>query len=229
MEWRVSRDVAGAELAAAAFIAQMLAQASEVRGAATFAISGGRSPWRMFDRLSVQDVEWKLVHLFQVDERIVPAGDPARNWSHFLRSPLSGRIPPGNLHPMPVELDDVELAAGRYSATLAHWAGVPPQLDVVHLGIGEDGHTASLFADDILLQDRRHWVGVSRAYEGHRRLTLTLPVLNAARTVVWFSVGGGRRAVLERLHAADPGIVACQIQRERAIVFTEQDAAPAAA
>ena len=227
MEWCVTRDAPEAELAAAAFIAQTLALAIEARGSATLAISGGRSPWRMFDRLSVEEVGWGRLHLFQVDERIVPAGDPERNWSHFVKGPLAARIPARNLHPMPVELDDVEQAVGRYSATLAQWAGVPPRLDVVHLGIGQDGHTASLFADDVLLEDRRHWVGVSRPYQGHRRLTLTLPVLNAARTVVWFSVGSGRRAILERLQAADPGIAASHVRRERAVVFTDQDAAPA--
>src|SRR5690606_38355539 len=141
-------------------------------------------------------VEWDRVHILQVDERVVPLDDDARNWSHFLEGSLAERIPKQNRHPMPVE-EDAELAVGRYSATLIQWAGVPPQLDVVHLGIGEDGHTASLFADDVLLQDRRRWGGVGKGYEGHRRLILTLPVLNSARSVVWFDVGAGRREILK--------------------------------
>jgi len=225
MKWLVSQDAAEAERAAATFIAERLVQAVEARGWATLAISGGRSPWTMFGHLAALDVDWDAVHVFQVDERIVPLHDPARNWAHFLDSPLARRIPDSNAHPMPVDIGDLELAIGRYSATLIEWASVPPQLDVVHLGLGEDGHTASLFADDTLLQDRRHWVGVSRAYEGHRRLTLTLAVLNSARTVVWFAVGAGRRAILMRLKKGDPEIAASHVQRDRSVVFTDQDLA----
>src|SRR5690606_1539765 len=176
----------------------------------------------MFERLDDESVQWYRVHILQVDERIVPLDDKARNWSHFLEGSLAERIPRQNRHPMPVE-EDPELAVGRYSATLIQWAGVPPQLDVVHLGIGEDGHTASLFADDRLLQDRRHWVGVSWVYEGHRRLTLTLPVLNSARTIAWFAIGAGRRDVLKRLRDGDESIAASHVQRNRAVVFTDVD------
>jgi 6-phosphogluconolactonase/glucosamine-6-phosphate isomerase/deaminase len=177
----------------------------------------------MFEKLSGLDVPWGSVHVFQVDERIVPLQHPARNWAQFLQSPLAACIPAGNAHPMPVDIADPELAVGRYSAKLIEWASVPPQLDLVHLGIGEDGHTASLFADDALLQDRRHWVGVSRVYQGHRRLTLTLPVLNSARSIVWFAVGPERRDILERLRRGDPGIAASHVQRDRSVVFTDQD------
>jgi len=222
VDWRISGDSAGAEQAAAAFIAECLRQAVKERGLATFAVSGGRSPWGMFERLADESVEWDRVHVLQVDERVVPLDDDARNWSHFLEGSLAERIPKQNRHPMPVE-EDAELAVGRYSATLIQWAGVPPQLDVVHLGIGEDGHTASLFADDVLLQDRRHWVGVSRVYEGHRRLTLTLPVLNSARVIAWFVIGAGRREVLERLRRGDESIAASHVQRGKAVVFTNVD------
>ena len=220
VEWRVSEDAAGAEGAAAAFIAQCLRQAMDERGLATVALSGGRSPWGMFERLADERVEWDRVHVLQVDERIVPLDDKARNWSHFLEGSLAERIPQQNRHPIPVEVD-AELAVGRYSATLIQWAGVPPQLDVVHLGIGEDGHTASLFTDDVLLQDRRHWVGVSRVYEGHRRLTLTLPVLNCARRIAWFAIGAKRREVLTRLRKGDESIAASHVRRDNAVVFTD--------
>lgn len=224
MEWRASKDAAAAADAAAQFVAQCLERAVQERGRATLAISGGRSPWEMFERLAGNDVHWDAVHVFQVDERIVPRGHPARNWSRFLGTPLAQFIPDSNAHPMPVEIDDLELAVGTYSATLAQWAGVPPQLDVVHLGIGADGHTASLFADDPLLRDRRHWVGVSRSYAGHRRLTLTLPVLNIARTVVWFAEGAGRRSALTRLYNGDTQIAASHVRRDRAVLFTDLDA-----
>ena len=223
MEWCTSEDRAAAEQAAAAFIAECLRQAVKERGLATLAVSGGRSPWQMFERLADESVEWDRVHVLQVDERIVPLDDKARNWSQFLEGSLAESIPEQNRHPMPVE-EDAELAVGRYSATLLQWAGVPPQLDVVHLGIGEDGHTASLFADDALLKDRRHWVGVSRIYEGHRRLTLTLPVLNSARTIAWFAVGAGRGEVLKRLRDGDESIAASHVRRDNSVVFTDVDA-----
>lgn len=224
MEWQVSESAAGAETAAASFIAQCLRDAVRQRGLATLAVSGGRSPWGMFERLAGLSVEWDCVHVLQVDERIVPLDHEARNWSQFLEGSLAERVPRQNRHPMPVE-EDSELAVGRYSATLLKLAGVPPQLDVVHLGLGQDGHTASLFADDALLEDRRHWVGVSRAYEGHRRLTLTLPVLNSARSIAWFVVGTGRREVLGRLRDGDKAIAAAHVQRDSAVVFTDVEPA----
>jgi 6-phosphogluconolactonase len=227
MEWHASEDAAGAERAAAQFIGRRLTQALEARGRATLAISGGRSPWGMFERLAAHDVDWSFVHVLQVDERIVPLAHDARNWRRFLENSLARRIPDANRHPMPVEIEDAQIAVGQYTRTLNEWAGAPPVLDVVHLGIGEDGHTASLFAGDPLLQDKRHWVGVSRRYGGFRRLTLTLPVLNRARSVVWFAVGAERRPVMLRLHAGDAAIPASHVQRDRAICFTDQDAAPA--
>jgi len=150
MEWRASTNAEAAEYAAAEFIARCLEGAVEARGLATLAISGGRSPWGMFERLAAHEPDWSVVHIFQVDERIVPIDSQARNWSRFLESPLAQRIGAKNRHPMPVEMEDHDVAIGRYSATLIQWAGAPPQLDVVHLGIGADGHTASLFADDTL-------------------------------------------------------------------------------
>jgi 6-phosphogluconolactonase len=229
VKWRVSEDAAAAARHAAEFIAERLAQALETRGRASFAVSGGRSPWPMFEHLASQDVDWSAVHVFQVDERIVPVDHTERNWKRFLENPLAHRIPEANRHPMPVEIENHELAAGRYTRTLGEYAGVPPALDVVHLGIGEDGHTASLFADDSLLRDTRHWVGVSRVYQGYRRLTLTLPVLNSAQTIVWFAVGASRRAILTRLNDGDPEIAASHVRRGRASCFTDKDAAPPAA
>jgi 6-phosphogluconolactonase len=126
----------------------------------------------------------------------VPLDHEARNWKRFLANPLARCIPHANRHAMPVEIEDSEIAAGQYAKTLTEWAGEPPALDVVHLGIGEDGHTASLFADDPLSQEKQRWVGVSHRYESYRRLSLTLPVLNRAQCVVWFAVGAARREAI---------------------------------
>lgn len=226
MEWVISESVAAAERAAAEFIARHLVQAVLERGRASLAISGGRSPWGMLDQLAAQPVTWDAVHVFQVDERIAPAGDEARNWMRFLAGELAPRLPPANLHPMPVEIEEPESAASRYARTLSEWAGESPALDVVHLGIGADGHTASLFAGDSPLQETKRPVAVSRSHEGFQRLTLTLPALNRARSVVWFAVGAPRRAVLTRLFDGDATIPAGLVRRDRATCFADRAAAP---
>jgi 6-phosphogluconolactonase len=227
VEWVTSESVATAERAAAEFIAQRLVLAVRERRRGTLAISGGRSPWGMFAQLAALEVPWTDVHLFQVDERIVPLAHAARNWKQFLENPLARLIPRAQQHPMPVESDDAEAAAAQYAETLAEWNGEPPTLDLVHLGIGADGHTASLFADDAALEESTRSVAVSRVYENHRRLTLTLPVLNRARSVVWFAVGAERRGALTQLFSADPAIVATRVQRDHATCFTDREAAPA--
>jgi 6-phosphogluconolactonase len=173
-------------------------------------------------------VSWSAVHLLQVDERIVPANHEARNWKQFLASALARRVPQDNQHAMPVEIENPDVASREYARILTECSGEPPTLDVVHLGIGADGHTASLFADDSLLQETEHTVAVSRSYKRHRRLTLTLPVLNRARRVVWFAVGIARRAALARLYEGDIAIPASHVQRDRATCFTDREAAPLA-
>lgn len=228
MQWQVARTAEEAEQAAAQHIAGQLVRALASRGRATLAVSGGRSPWGMLERLATCEVDWNKVHVLQVDERMVPLDHEDRNWSRFLQGSLAKAIPDANLHPMPVDIEDAEVAVGKYSALLLKVAGGPPQLDVVHLGIGTDGHTASLFAGDALLDDRRHWVGVSRRYEGHRRLTLTLPVLNNAKARVWFATGASRRGVLERLQRGDMAIPASHVRGDGAVCFADLAAAPAA-
>ena len=227
MEWVSSEDLTAAERAAAEFIAARLDQAVRERGLATLAISGGESPWGMFARLAAHDLPWNGIHILQVDERIVPLDHAARNWRQFLANPLAGCVPEANRHAMPVEIEDPELAARQYANTLTGRAGDPPMLDVVHLGIGEDGHTASLFAGDPLLEEKRRWVGASRRYQGRRRLSLTLPALDRARCIAWFAVGSGRRDALGRLLARDPSIPASRVDRDRAVCFTDAGAMPA--
>lgn len=227
MEWITSESVAIAERAAAEFIARQLSQAVRERGHASLAISGGRSPWEMFNQLAGQAVTWRAVHLFQVDERIAPLDDEARNWKQFLASALARQVPPANWHPMPVEIEEPAAAAEQYAGTLVEWTGESPMLDVVHLGIGADGHTASLFADDSALGETQRSVAVSRSYERYRRLTLTLPVLNRARRVVWFAVGAARRPALTHLFNGDAAIPASLVHRDRATCFTDREAAPA--
>ncbi len=227
MEWIASKNTATAESAAAQFIAARLAAAIAGRGQATLAISGGRTPWGLLTRLAGHALDWKAVRLFQVDERIVAADDAARNWKHFLRTALATRIPSTNHHPMPVEIADAKQAASQYAQLLIRHCGRPPALDVVHLGIGADGHTASLFAGDALLQERQRLVGVSAIYDGHARLSMTLPVLNHAGCIVWYVTGTERKHSVSRLFAADPDIPASQVKRTHAVCFTDLEAAPA--
>lgn len=225
MEWITTENIVSAERAAAESIAAKLARAIEERGHATLAISGGRSPWGMLDQLARQDLPWEKVHVFQVDERIVPLDDASRNWAQFLQGELAARVPAGNRHPMPVERDP-EVAANEYAGEIMKHTGAPATLDVVHLGLGTDGHTASLFAGDPLLTHREQDVGVSQPYQGNRRLTLTLPLLNRARSVVWFVVGAERKQAATRLFNDDPAIPASLIQRDNSMCITDSDAAP---
>jgi 6-phosphogluconolactonase len=226
MEWRASEDAATTEGIAAEFIAARLAQAISARGSTMLALSGGETPWGMFERLAAQPVHWNGVHLFQVDERIVPRDHQARNLKRLLASPLARCVPSANLHAMPVELDDAEEAASQYAIDLIACAGNPPLLDVVHLGLGADGHTASLVAGDPVLEESCRWVGVSRRYENYRRLTLTLPTLSLARCVVWFVLGAARREAMSRLLAGDLTVPASRVRRDQAICFSDRAAAP---
>lgn len=223
VRWVTGEDVATTELAAAEFIAARLAEAVSERGEASLAVSGGRTPWNMFARLAALDVAWQRVWLFQVDERVAAIDSDARNWRHFLATPLAQRIPAARQLPMPVEHDD---AGARYEAALRERCGDPPALDVVHLGLGDDGHTASLFVGDPLLAERVREVGMSGPRAGFRRLSLTLPALSRARSIVWLILGAARQGAAHRLFAGDRTIAASCVARERATVFTDPAAAP---
>ena len=163
---------------------------------------------------------------FQVDERVAPAGDADRNLTH-LRSALLERVPlePGRVHAMPVEARDLEGAALQYARTLAADAGTPAVLDLVHLGLGRDGHTASLVPGSSALEETASDVAVTEPYLGHRRMTLTFPVLDRARRVLWVVTGAGKAGVLQRLQAGDRTIPAGRVERGRALVLADRAAA----
>src|SRR5262249_23509192 len=139
----------------------------------TFAVSGGHTPWQMLRALANQQVPWAQVHVFQVDERIAPAGDPDRNLTHLRESLLShAPLPPEHIHPMPVEDADLPGAAARYARTLAQYAGTPAVLDLIHLGLGPDGHTASLVPGDAVLGVTDVDVALTGGtYQNRRRMT----------------------------------------------------------
>ena len=207
---------------AAERIAQAAREAVTERGRCALAFSGGATPWLAFRALAGQDVPWDCVHLFQVDERIAPAGDPERNYFH-LKKALIDRIaiPSANVHSMPVEMEDLDEGARRYEATLRQIAGVPPVLDLVQLGLGEDGHTASLFPDDAALRIVDADVAVSGLYKGRRRMTLTLPAIDRARCILWLVTGSGKSDALGRLRAGDRSIPAGRIRSDRAFLLAD--------
>ena len=219
-------DAESAARRAAELIASDARAAVEARGRFAFAVSGGHTPWQMLRALADEDVPWQAVHLFQVDERVAPAGHPDRNLTHIGES-LLGRVPlpPGHLHAMPVEEPDLEAAAARYARELAGVVGTSAVLDLVHLGLGPDGHTASLVPGDPVLAVRGADVAPTGVYQGRRRITLTYPVLHRARRIVWLVTGAEKAGMLVRLRAGDPSIPAGQVRQDRALLIADRAAA----
>jgi 6-phosphogluconolactonase len=210
----------------AAFTAGEARAAVATRGRFIMAVSGGRTPWMMLRALADQPVPWAAVHIVQVDERVAPAGHPDRNLTH-LRDSLLAHCPlrPEQFHAMPVESADLEAASEQYATTLKDIAGAPVVLDLVHLGLGPDGHTASLVPGDPVLDVTETDVAVTGVYQGRRRMTLTYPILNRARRIVWLVTGREKAEMLARLNESDASIPAGRVRQQAAVVLTDQDAA----
>jgi 6-phosphogluconolactonase len=211
---------------AASFIAELAREAVETRGRFLLATSGGATPRLMLQLLAGEDLPWPHVHLFQVDERVAPAGDPERNLT-LLRSSLLGAValPAENLHAMPVEAADLEEAAARYAAELRGVAGTPAVLDLVHLGLGVDGHTASLVPGDPALEVAQVDVTTTGPYQGRRRMTLTYPVLDRALQILWVVTGPDKVPALEALLLGDRTIPAGRVRSDRALILADAAAA----
>ena len=212
--------------AAADLIAVEARAAVAARGRFSLAVSGGQTPWQMLRLLAREDVPWEGVHVLQVDERVAPAGHPDRNLTH-LRESLLGQAPlsPARVFAMPVESPDLEAAAAQYARVLREIAGSPPVLDVVHLGLGPDGHTASLVPGDAVLDITDADVALTGVYQGRRRMTLTYPVLNRARRILWLVTGSEKAGMLARLRAGDGSIPAGRVRYDQALVLADQAAA----
>jgi 6-phosphogluconolactonase len=219
-------DVESVARRAADVIAGEARAAVKARGRCTVAISGGRTPWLMLRVLSSLDVPWKDVHVLQVDERIAPAGHADRNLTHLAANLLAPAQPGlAQIHAMSVEAADLDEAAARYAQTLVDLAGSPPVLDLVHLGLGADGHTASLVPGDPVLGVTDSDVALTGLYQGRRRMTLTYPVLNRARRVLWLITGADKAAMIVRLLRGDPAIPAGRVRQDQAVVLADRAAA----
>jgi 6-phosphogluconolactonase len=229
MKLQIFADAGTVALEAAKFIAERAETRIRHEGQFSMAVSGGSTPWKMLERLSALDVTWDKVHWFQVDERIAPAGHEDRNMTQMQRSLLDRvPIPEAVVHPMPVELGDLELAAVEYAELLRTIAGEPPVLDLVHLGMGPDGHTASLVPGDSVLDVRDIDVALTGSpYQGHPRMTLTYPLINRAREVLWLMTGESKQEMLGRLLDGDASIPAGRIDSTNAVVFADEAAAAA--
>jgi 6-phosphogluconolactonase len=212
--------------AAAELIAADARAAVAARGRFAFAVSGGHTPWIMLHALADEDVPWPGVHVFQVDERVAPAGDPDRNLTH-LRESLLDHAPlrPEQIHAMPVEGTDLQAAAAQYASDLREMAGSPPVLDLAHLGLGPDGHTASLVPGDAALDVVDKDVAITGNYQGRRRMTLTFPAINRARRILWVVTGSEKVEMLRRLREGDASIPAGRVNRDQALLLADRAAA----
>jgi len=212
----VSLDAGAVAAGGAGYVARLARTKVSERGRFTFAVSGGHTPWAMFAELKNEDMPWAQVDLFQVDERVAPDGDPDRNLTH-LRESIGDT--PATVHPMPVTDPDLAAAAAAYAAVL------PARFDLVHLGLGPDGHTASLVPGDPVLAVTDALVAVTQPYQGHRRMTLTYPALARADQLLWLVTGADKREPLAKLLAGDQSIPAGRVVAARSVVMADQAAA----
>jgi 6-phosphogluconolactonase len=224
MKVEIFPDAESVARQAAALIAADARAVMAARGRFVMAVSGGHTPWVMLRALSGEDVPWESVYIVQVDERIAPAGDPDRNLTHLNES-LHAPLRPEQILAMPVESPDLEAAAARYAATLREIAGSPAVLDLVHLGLGPDGHTASLVPGDLVLEVTDKDVALTGVYQKRRRMTLTYPIINRSRRILWLVTGGEKVEMLGRLRKGDVSIPSGRVRQDQAVLFADKAAA----
>jgi 6-phosphogluconolactonase len=219
IETKVFADADAASRYAAEVIAAAGQEAIEARGEFELALSGGKTPWAMIGLLGeMEEMPWEHTHIYQVDERVAPPGDEARNLTHLVQ--MLSLDHQATLRPMPVTSRDLELSAAEYEVH------VPEHLDLVHLGLGPDGHTASLVPGDSVLEvDDRRVAMTGDLYQGHRRMTLTYPALAAAQQILWLTLGEGSRDAVAKLLAGDTSIPAGRVENDNMILVADEAAA----
>lgn len=226
MEIQLLPDAAAVAAQAARWIARECLAAVAARGRFIMAVSGGRTPWEMLRALAREPLPWDRLYIAQVDERVAPAGHPDRNLTQLRTAFLApAPIPPNHVLAMPVESSDLEAAAADYAHQLQLTAGTPPILDLVQLGMGPDGHTASLVPGDPVLGINGADVATTGIYQGRRRMTLTYPIINRARRVLWVITGAEKAPMLCRLRNGDEAIPAGGVARDQALVLADCAAA----
>jgi len=218
----VFEDASGAARRGAELIAAAAREAVSGEEGFSMAASGGRGPWELFGQLEDHEIPWISTRIFQTDERIAPPGSDERNLTHLIAALSIGAQ--GSLRPMPVNDDDPGAAADRYAQEL------PEAFDLVHLGLGPDGHTASLVPGDPVLEVTDRRVAVTGGeYEGTRRMTLTYPELGRARRLLWLVTGEEKRGPLAKLLARDPSIPAGRVEPGGdSLILADRAAAPEA-
>ncbi len=215
-ELEVLADADAVARRGAAFVAGRARAVVAAGGRFTLAVSGGTTPWAMFRYLREEGVPWDRITIYQVDERLAPDGDPDRNLTHLQESLRGVTVA---VRPMPVTDADPEAAAARYAAAL------PERFDVVHLGLGDDGHTASLVPGDPVLEVSDRAVALTGEYRGRRRMTLTYPALARAEQLLWLVTGSGKAGPLAKLRAGDRSIPAGRVEAARSLVVADLAAA----
>jgi 6-phosphogluconolactonase/glucosamine-6-phosphate isomerase/deaminase len=218
IETKVFPDGDAASRYAAEAVAAAGREAVEARGEFELALSGGKTPWAMIGLLGeMEAMPWEQVHIYQVDERVAPPGDEARNLTHLVQ--MLSLDHQAALRPMPVTSRDLERSAAEYEVH------VPERLDLVHLGLGPDGHTGSLVPGDSVLDvDDLRVAMTGGPYQGHRRMTLTYRALAAAHRILWLVLGEGGREPLSRLLAGDTSIPAGRVENDNMLVVCDEAA-----
>jgi 6-phosphogluconolactonase len=213
-------DPAAVHRRGADVIAEAVGAAIDEKARCALGVSGGHDPWPMFSQLEDDGLDWTRIEIYQVDERVAPAGSEERNLTHLIESLSIGAQ--GSIRPMPVTDNDLEAAADRYAKLL------PEALDLAHMGLGPDGHTASLVPGDPVLEVTDRRVAVTAGpYEGVRRMTLTFPVLSRVRFLLWVVTGEEKRDALKMLLARDPSIPAGRVEPGGdSLILADRAAAP---
>ncbi|MFZ4116448.1 MAG: 6-phosphogluconolactonase [Chthoniobacterales bacterium] len=211
---------------AASFIAAEARAAVAQRGRFVMAVSGGKTPWIMLRALANEKVPWENVHIFQVDERIAPTGSTDRNLTHLQESLLS-HVPlkPEQIYAMPVEEADFGAAVKKYAHLIESVTGFPILFDLVHLGLGPDGHTASLIPEDAVLKVIDRDVAITGVYQNHQRMTLTYPAINRSRKILWVVTGAEKTEALSHLLNRETFIPGGVVEQSRATLFADASAA----
>jgi 6-phosphogluconolactonase len=218
-------DIADTQEDAAARAADWIARrVAGADGPFRMALSGGSTPRALYARLASREIAWRRLEFFWGDERFVPHDDPRSNYA-MAREALLDRIPvePEQIHPIPTDGDPAG-AARRYEATLkqaygSDRIGAPSLFDLVLLGLGSDGHTASLFPGDPVLQEREHWVAPAAMQSPEPRITLTYPVFESSRAVLFFVTGAEKAEAVKRVLAGDGDLPAARLKPQGQTVW----------